>query len=200
MVGSTRVKQFTFPERGLALQSSPSCIWRCTRWSGWRSWEVSAMASTTFSVTKGGFTFLDNATASDVLNANFSWVRLLDLRVVLFGLTHSFASDLDFLLVSPSGVGFEFWSEPGQLSALPTATSQLRIPVHRRCRSTRQSPQVRTGLRTILQPKLVVTGAAWHRTLPSTIRHPTARLPSTQCLVGCPWAATGASTSGTMSA
>ena len=71
------------------------------------------MASTTFSVTKGGFTFLDNATASDVLNANFSWVRLLDLRVVLFGLTHSFASDLDFLLVSPSGVGFEFWSDAG---------------------------------------------------------------------------------------
>ena len=71
------------------------------------------MASTTFSVTKGGFTFLDNATASDVLNANFSWVRLLDLRVVLFGLTHSFASDLDFLLVAPSGVGFEFWSDAG---------------------------------------------------------------------------------------
>jgi hypothetical protein len=74
------------------------------------------MATTNFSIGETGFAIPDNATVSDFLNADFfgPWWRLLDLRVNLVGLTHTFPADLDFLLVAPDGrTSFEFWSDAG---------------------------------------------------------------------------------------
>jgi hypothetical protein len=73
------------------------------------------MPTHTFTVTTSGFTINDNAIVSDVLSNDFfdGWFRILDLQVVLDGLSHTFPDDLDFLLVAPDGRNFEFWSDAG---------------------------------------------------------------------------------------
>jgi hypothetical protein len=61
-----------------------------------------------------GLPISELATASDTFGLDFStWGRIVHLRVTLGGLTHTFADDLDFLLVGPDGRTFEFWSDAG---------------------------------------------------------------------------------------
>ena len=67
----------------------------------------------TFNVT--GLTINDSTTVSESFNLNpFDiWGRIVDLQVILHGLTHTFPDDLDFLLVGPGGATLEFWSDAG---------------------------------------------------------------------------------------
>ena len=74
------------------------------------------MATTLFSLTKsGGIAISDNGMVSDLLNIDLigPWLRILDLRIALNGLTHTFPDDLDFLLLAPGGANLEFWSDAG---------------------------------------------------------------------------------------
>jgi len=63
----------------------------------------------------------DLATTSATLSVSLpsgAWGKIVDLQVIL-RLTHTFADDLDFLLVAPDGrTSFEFWSDAGGSSAL----------------------------------------------------------------------------------
>ena len=67
-------------------------------------------------------TINDLTTASSVilveLGAPFpisgAWTKIVNLKVILGDLTHTFPDDLDFLLVAPDGrTNFEFWSDAG---------------------------------------------------------------------------------------
>jgi subtilisin-like proprotein convertase family protein len=74
------------------------------------------MAITSFSFTHTGLLAInDNVTASTTNNTDLfiPWLRVVDIQVTLGNLTHTFPADLDFLLVGPNGVAFEFWSDAG---------------------------------------------------------------------------------------
>lgn len=60
-------------------------------------------------------TIADNTTVSDT-TFGFGkgvWARIVDIKIVLNGLSHTFPADLDFLLIGRNGVAFEFWSDAG---------------------------------------------------------------------------------------
>ena len=62
-----------------------------------------------------GLAILDNTTVSRSFDniAPSIWGRILDIGVLLQGLSHTFPDDLDFLLVGGGGRGLEFWSDAG---------------------------------------------------------------------------------------
>jgi hypothetical protein len=41
------------------------------------------------------------------------WGRVTDISIRLFGLSHTFPDDLDFLFLGPDGRNLEFWSDAG---------------------------------------------------------------------------------------
>jgi hypothetical protein len=60
-------------------------------------------------------TIADNTTVSDTISIRViaGWARIVDVQIVLNGLSHTFPDDLDFLLIGRNGVAFEFWSDAG---------------------------------------------------------------------------------------
>src|SRR5262245_3496204 len=63
----------------------------------------------------GPFTIPDNATLSRVISLGnmLTWARVTNVSIGLTDLSHTFPSDLDFLLVGPNGTNLEFWSDAG---------------------------------------------------------------------------------------
>ena len=83
--------------------------------------------------TPAHLTINDLATASSVilveLGAPFpitgAWTKIVNLKVILGDLTHTFPDDLDFLLVAPDGrTNFEFWSDAGGSNAISGPTNR----------------------------------------------------------------------------
>jgi subtilisin-like proprotein convertase family protein len=66
---------------------------------------------------------VSDSVASSVVSDNF--VRIVDLKVTLGGLTHTFPADLDFLLVGPGGANLEFWSDA--VGSLPISNGNFTI-------------------------------------------------------------------------
>src|SRR5262245_18612203 len=58
------------------------------------------------------------ASDSNMIGLGDTWGRIVDLKVELIGLTHTFPDDLDFLLLAPGGRNFEFWSDAGGDNAI----------------------------------------------------------------------------------
>ena len=60
-------------------------------------------------------TIADNTTVSDTISMRIigGWARIVDIQIVLNGLSHTFPDDLDFLLIGRNGAAFEFWSDGG---------------------------------------------------------------------------------------
>src|SRR4051794_2395745 len=67
------------------------------------------------SVSKGiNLSITDNQTVSDTLSFGIlAWSRVIDIKITLGGLSHTFPDDLDFLLVGRNAAAFEFWSDAG---------------------------------------------------------------------------------------
>jgi hypothetical protein len=69
-----------------------------------------------------------SGTVSDSTPLSFvsdNFVRIVDLKVRLDGLTHTFPADLDFLLVGAGGANLEFWSDA--VGSLPISNGNFTI-------------------------------------------------------------------------
>jgi hypothetical protein len=66
---------------------------------------------------------VSDSTPLNFNNGNLS--RIVDLKVTLGGLTHTFPADLDFLLVGPGGANLEFWSDA--VGSLPISNGNFTI-------------------------------------------------------------------------
>jgi hypothetical protein len=108
------------------------------------------MATSTFRYFKGGFANDDNATVSNVLTLSLpQWFRIVDLKVSLIDLTHTFPDDLDFLLLGPDERGFEFWSDAGGSTDIVNADFGITDSAASLLPTSGGSPKTSTGLRTI---------------------------------------------------
>jgi len=74
--------------------------------------------STTLSES-GPFTIPDNATLTRTMSfGTTSWARITRISVGLGSLMHTFADDLDFLILGPDGRNLAFWSDAGGSSSI----------------------------------------------------------------------------------
>ena len=156
------------------------------------------MATTPFNLTKsGGIAISDNGTVSDLLNIDLigPWLRILDLRVALNGLTHTFPDDLDFLLSAPGGANLEFWSDAGDNNDI--VNGNFAIADSAASLLPDETP-IGSGTYRPAGYGALESASNWGLPASFTVNHP-ARPPSTRSLAGFLSAATGPLSSGTIS-